>query len=103
MFDIAKMMKQAQEVQKRMGSIQEKLADLIVVGEDSKKRVQVKFNGKFEPLGVTCLVDSLSKEEVEEAFMGALNDAMQQIMRVTETEMQELTKGINIPGLKLPF
>jgi nucleoid-associated protein EbfC len=104
MFDIAKMMAQAKKVQDRMGSIQEELAGMEVTGKSKNGKVSVTCNGKFEFTNVVIAPDAVGNAaELQVWVLEALQDATTQILGITEGKMKELTAGINIPGLKLPF
>ena len=48
--NMAKMLKQAQEMQKQMESVQSELSDIIVDSESGGGMVKVKINGQLEIL-----------------------------------------------------
>ena len=48
--NMAKMLKQAQEMQKQMESVQSELSDIIVDSESGGGMVKVKINGELEIL-----------------------------------------------------
>lgn len=105
MFDMAKMMAQAKKVQDRMTSIQDELAQLTLTGKSSDGLVTITCTGKFEFTGVSVDPAAMNGDAsaMEARISEALQDVTNQIMSITEGKMKELTAGINIPGLKLPF
>ena len=106
MFDIAKMMAQAKKVQDRMEGTQTELADTTIIGQSSCGNVVITCNGKFEFTNVEVKPEwgnGATAEEIQTKTLEALQDITNQIMGITESKMKELTQGINIPGLKLPF
>jgi nucleoid-associated protein EbfC len=101
MFDMAKMMKQAKKMQDKMMEIQDELAGTTIVGKSSCGKVQISCTGKFEEWNVTGL-EGVEPAEANAKVQEALEDLTKQIMEQTQSRMGELTKGLNIPGLKLP-
>jgi nucleoid-associated protein EbfC len=97
MFDMAKMMKQAKKMQDKMMEIQDELANTEMVGKSSAGDVSVSCTGKFENWNVSGLTN-----EQNEKVQQALEALTAQIMEQTQNRMGDLTKGLNIPGLKLP-
>lgn len=97
-MNIQAMMKQAQKLQKDMMEEKEKIDAQVFIGKSSI--VEVKVNGKKEILEVNISADSFETDEIEmlqDMIMVAINDAMKQIDRETETKMGKYTQGL--PGL----
>lgn len=94
-------MKQAQAMQKA----QQELANTEVCGQ---------AGGGLVAVTMTCLHD-VRKVEIDPALMdddrevledlvaAGINDAVRKVEEVIREKMGGLTKGLNIPGLKLPF
>ena len=59
--NMSKMLKQAQEMQKKMETVQEQLSDIIVNSESGGGMVKVKINGQLEILELRLDDDSLKK------------------------------------------
>lgn len=97
MFDMAKMMKQAKKMQDKMMEIQDELANTEMQGKSTSGDVSVSCTGKFE----NWQVEGLSAEDNKKVKQ-ALESLTAQIMEQTQSRMGDLTKGLNIPGLKLP-
>lgn len=106
MMNIQGIMKQAQMMQKRMEETQSKLAQQEVEGTSGAGMVKVTMNGKFETKKVSIDKGLLVADEVdilEDLLVAALNDAKNKADKLMEDGMKEVTGGMNLGGLKLPF
>lgn len=106
MMNIQGIMKQAQMMQKRMEETQTKLAQQEVEGTSGAGMVKVIMNGKFETKKVSIDKGLLVSDEVdilEDLLVAALNDAKNKADKLMEDGMKEVTGGMNLGGLKLPF
>jgi nucleoid-associated protein EbfC len=107
MKNIGKMIKQAQELQGKMGEMQEKLANLEMEGEAGGGLVKVVLSGKMEMRKVTIDPSLVRPEEasvLEDLIVVAANDAKQKIETKISDKVSELTGGMPLPpGLGLPF
>lgn len=106
-MNIQKMMKQAQEMQTKIATLQTKLEAEEVGGAAGGGMVKVLVNGKHSLLKVN-IDDSLmkleEKEMLEDLIVAAFNDAKEKIDTATSTQMSAITSGLNLPaGMKLPF
>ena len=102
---LAEMMKQAQQMQRKMEEAQEKLAASEVTGESGGGMVKVVMTGRNDVRGVNidrALMDD--KDMLEDLLAAAVNDAVRRVERMREEQMSGLTSGLNLPGdIKLPF
>lgn len=92
------MMKQAQQLQQKMLKTQEEINNTEFEGKASL--VTVIMMGNKELKSVKINSDSMEKDDIEaleDMILIAINDAMNQINKVTEEKMGAYTKGI--PGL----
>lgn len=92
------MMKQAQQLQQKMLKTQEEINNTEFEGKASL--VTVTMMGNKELKSVKIDSDSMDKDDIEaleDMILVAVNDAMNQINKVTEEKMGAYTKGI--PGL----
>ena len=106
-MNIQKMMKQAQEMQNKISSMQEKLEAEEMSGAAGGGMVSVRINGKSKLLKVS-IDDSLmkleEKEMLEDLIVAAFNDAKEKIDTAAASQMSAITSGLNLPaGMKLPF
>jgi DNA-binding YbaB/EbfC family protein len=107
MKNLGQMMKQAQQLQARMGEMQEQLAQLEIVGAAGGGLVQVTLNGKSEMRRVKIdpsLLSSGEAEVVEDLIVAATNDAKAKVEAAVAERMAELTGGLSLPpGMQFPF
>ena len=107
MVNFGNMMKQAQQLQKKMSEAQEKLNSIEVEGMSGGGMVKVLATAKGEIKRIT-IDDSLmvkeEKEMTEDLLVAAINDAKQKGEIASEEEMKSVTGGIPLPpGMKMPF
>jgi len=107
MKNLGQMLKQAQELQARMGELQDKLAAIEVTGSAGGGMVTVIVNGKGEARKVTIDPKLMAPGEqavVEDLVRAAVNDAKGKLEQLVRDKMSELTGGLPLPpGLQLPF
>lgn len=101
------MIKQAQDLQKKMAEAQEKVEILEAEGISGGGIVKITINGKNNVTSVNIdetAIDKNEKEILEDLIVAAFNDARDKIQRKIADEMSSLTGGIKLPpGMKLPF
>ena len=96
------LMKQAQQMQKRMLDIQEELATRTVEATVGGGMVTAVVNGQQELMSLTILpevVDPDDIEMLEDLIVAAVNEARHQAQELMTQEMTKLTGGVKIPGL----
>ncbi len=107
MKNLGNLMKQAQEMQAKMGEMQERLAELTVTGAAGGGMVAVTLNGKSEMKGIRIDPSLLNGDEgeiLEDLIVAAHADAKHKAEQRMAEEMKELTGGLNLPpGMNLPF
>ena len=107
MKNLGNLMKQAQEMQAKMQEMQERLADIEVVGNAGGGLVSVTLNGQGEMRGLKINPSLFIGEEaevVEDLVVAAFNDAKTKSEQLLQEEMSKATGGLNLPpGMKLPF
>ncbi len=105
-MNIQGIMKQAQMMQKKMEETQEKLAQQELTGVSGGGMVKVTLNGKFEMKKVEIDKTLMVEDEVdilEDLIIAAYNDAHAKVDASMAEGMKEVTGGMNLGGLKLPF
>lgn len=104
---MGQMMKQAQQLQKQMAEIQEKLPHLQVTGQSGGGLVTVTMNGKGDLCSLKIDPSLLKPEEadvLEDLIIAAFNDAKAKADHLAADEMEKVTGGLSLPGgMKLPF
>jgi DNA-binding YbaB/EbfC family protein len=105
--DMAKIMKQAQEMQSRMAEAQERLDAVEVVGEAGAGLVRATATAKGQVKALSIdpsLFVPEEREVVEDLVVAAVQDALARAAAAAQAEMTKLTEGFELPpGLKLPF
>ena len=106
MMNIQGIMKQAQMMQKKMEEEQAKLAQEESEGISGGGMVKVTLNGKFEMKKISLdpsLISADDLEILEDLIVAAYNDAKNKIDAKMQESMNNMTGGLNLGGLKLPF
>lgn len=107
MKNLGNLMKQAQEMQAKMGEMQERLAELTVEGAAGGGMVVVTLSGKSEMKGIRIdptLMNGDEAEILEDLIVAAHADAKGKAEARMAEEMKEVTGGLNLPpGMNLPF
>lgn len=96
------LMKQAQQMQKRMLDMQEELASRTVEATVGGGMVTAVVNGQQELMSLTIspeVVDPDDIEMLEDLIVAAVNEARHQAQELMTQEMSKLTGGVKIPGL----
>ena len=106
--DMAKLMKQAQEMQTKFAEAQERIAQLEAEGTAGAGMVRATASGQGEVKRLTVdpsLLDgSYEKEVLEDLIVAAVNDAVRRAREAGQKELEKLTEGMGLPpGMKLPF
>ena len=106
-MNIGNMMKQAQQLQKKMAEVQEKLNSIEVEGTSGGGMIKVVASAKGDIKRIS-IDDSLMKKEekeiTEDLIVAAINDAKKKGEMAAQEEMKSVTGGIPLPpGMKLPF
>lgn len=97
-MNIQAMMKQAQQLQKKMMDEKKAIDSKVFTGKSSL--VSITMTGDKKVTGVDISMDSIEsddKEMLEDMIMLAVNDAITQIDKETEAKMGKYTQGL--PGL----
>lgn len=97
------LLKQAQKMQKQMMEIQEELGNRTVEASVGGGVVTVVANGRQEILSIHIdpeVVDPSDVEMLQDLILAAVNEALRKANELMTAEMNKLTGGFNIPGLK---
>ncbi len=107
MVNLGNMMKQAQQLQKKMADAQNKLNEIEVEGSSGGGLVKVTATAKglFKKINIDkSLFKDEDKEILEDLLIAAINDAKEKGEIAAQEEMKSLTGGLPLPpGMKLPF
>jgi DNA-binding YbaB/EbfC family protein len=100
------LMQQAQEMQSKMQSMQDELANAEVYGESGAGLVKITMTGRHDVKRVEIDPSLMTedKEVLEDLIAAALNDAVRRVEKSQKDKMSNLTAGMPLPpGFKLPF
>ena len=103
--NMSKMLKQAQEMQKRMETVQNELRDIVIDADSGGGMVHVKINGNLElqELNIQDEVLSEDKEMIEDLVISAVNKGINMAQAKSKEKMESVTggmlSGLNIPGM----
>ena len=107
MVNIGNMMKQAQEMQKKIAEVQEKLESIEVEGVSGGGMVKVISSAKGSIKSISLdpsLMNEKERDITEDLIVAAINDAKKKAEEATQEEMKNVTGGLSLPpGMKLPF
>lgn len=100
-------MKQAQEMQRKIAVVQNELAQKMITAESGGGMVKVTVNGKQQVMKIEIerdAIDPNDKEMLEDLVVAGINKAIEQSQKMSQDEMKKATSGMlpNIPGLNLP-
>jgi len=105
--DMAKLMKQAQEMQGKLAEAQERVASIEAEGVSGAGMVRAVVSGKGELRRLAidpALMTPQDREVLEDLVIAAVNDAHARAQEAAQGEMAKLTEGLPLPpGMKLPF
>jgi len=107
MKNLGALMKQAQEMQEKMGEMQERLHTIEVDGSSGAGLVSVTLSGKSEMRQIKIDPSLLKPEErevLEDLIVAATNDARARLENRMQEEVAKVTGGLQLPpGFKMPF
>ena len=101
-MNMGNLMKQAQQFQEKLGTIQEELATKMVTGTAGGGMVTATVNGSSELVGIAIEKDVINPEEaqmLQDLVVAAVNDGLRKAKELSQQEMGKLTGGLNLPGM----
>lgn len=102
MKGIGKFLKEAQKMQTKMAKVQEELASKIVEVTAGGGMVKVEMNGAQEVVSIKInkeVVNPNDVEMLESLIQAAINEASRKSREMVQSEISQITGGMNIPGL----
>ena len=103
--NMAQLLKQARDAQKKIEEVQNELEDLTIEAESGGGMVKVVVNGKQQLLELIIDPDALKEEKelLEDLIISAINNALSKSVEESQSKMNAATGnmlgGMNIPGL----
>ena len=106
--DMAKLMKQAQEMQTKMAEVSEKIQEIEAEGSAGAGMVTAVATGagavKSLTVDPSLFTGAEEKEVLEDLIVAAVNDAILKAKEAGQAEMAKVTEGLPLPpGMKMPF
>ena len=99
--DMSSLLKQAQQMQKRIQDTEKDLEGRVVEGSAGGGAVKVYVNGLQEVQAVKIDPDAVDPEDVEgleDLVTAAMRQAINTSRELREEEMGKVTGGMNLPG-----
>jgi nucleoid-associated protein EbfC len=101
MKELADAFKKAQEVQQGAKQLQEELERMEIEGQSSDGLVKVVMSGNQEPLRVEISEAAVGQgaQALSQLVTAAMKDAYDKSTATMRERMEELTSGLNLPGM----
>ena len=100
--DMGSLLKQAQQMQKRMQDTERDLRERVLEGTAGGGAVKVYVNGMQEIQAAKIDLDAVDPEDVEtleDLVTAAVRQAMTAAKDLRDKEMNKVTGGMNLPGM----
>ncbi len=101
-FDLGGLLQQAKQLQERLTSVQDEIANRTAEGRAGGGMVTAVVNGRLEVLRVhiePSLLESPDRQMLQDLVVAAVNDGLRAARALIAEEMQKVTGGLPIPGL----
>ena len=101
-MNIGSMMKQAQKMQAKMAQMQEELKDEVLEASAGGGMVKVTITGDLQVRSVVIdpgAIDPEDAEMLQDMVTAAVNEAIRSAQELASRRMNEITGGMNLPGL----
>ncbi len=106
-MDMAKIMRQAQEMQAKITEAQTKVEDIEADGVAGAGLVKMTLKGKGDMVSLKIDPSLMTDEAeiLEDLIKAAHNEARRNLEQATEKAMADITAGFGgmMPGFKMPF
>ncbi|MCL2049406.1 MAG: YbaB/EbfC family nucleoid-associated protein [Defluviitaleaceae bacterium] len=96
------LMKQAQKMQKQMAEMQDALAEKSLEVSSGGGAVRVTINGEKQITDLKIAPDVIDPDDAEmlqDLVMSAVNEAIRQMDEAVNSQMSQITGGMNLPGM----
>ena len=100
--DMSSLLKQAQDMQRRLQEVKRDLAERIVEGTAGGGVVKIYINGNQEVQAIKidkAAVDPDDVDGLEDLITVAVRQALSASKELQEKEMSKVTGGMNLPGM----
>ncbi len=98
-MNMSKLLKQAQEVQKKAAEVQENLKNIEIEASVGGEAIKIKGNCGYEVKEVEIKPEVLEDTDMlKELLITAFNEYMYRVKERVDAEMKSVTGGMNIPN-----
>ena len=99
MKDIQKILKEAQQMQKKMQSVQSSLGEQILSVSAAGGAVELKINGNGNLTGLKIDPEFMKEDATifESTLLDAIKEAQSRSEKMRESEMSKVTGGLSLP------
>jgi len=101
-MDMNELMRQAQQMQQKLGQVQDELANKSVTATVGGGMVSVTVNGRNELLSIHIDKEVINPDDqvmLQDLIVSAVNEGIKKAQDMAQAEMRKLTGGLNIPGI----
>ena len=101
-MDMNEIMRQAQQMQQKLGQVQDELANKSVTATVGGGMVTVTVNGRNELLSIHIDKEVINPDDqvmLQDLIVSAVNGGIKKAQDMAQAEMRKLTGGLNIPGI----
>ena len=101
-MNMSDLLKQAQQFQDKLTTVQAELGSRQVSGSAGAGMVTVTVNGNGELLAISieqAIVTADNTQMLQDLIVAAVNDGLRKAKELGKAEMTKMTGGLNIPGL----
>jgi nucleoid-associated protein EbfC len=110
MFDklsqLAGLMKNLPRIQEEVGKFQQKIGQLVAMGDAGAGMVSVTANGRMEVLRCSLSDEAMKlndREMLEDLIRAATNQALEKVRELVQEETGKMASGLGLPpGIGLP-
>lgn len=101
MKELTQAIKKAQQVQEDAKKLQEELESMDIEGQSGGGLVKVALSGNQEPRKVEISPEALGEgaEVLSDLVLAAMQDAYKNSTETMRERMEQLTEGLNLPGM----
>ena len=97
--NMSQMIKQAQKMQEQMEKAQEEINAKEYTTTVGGGVVEIKMTGDKVLRSITLKPEIVDPEAIEDLIVSGVNEVLRQVESETETRMNDISGGLNIPGL----
>ncbi len=104
-FDMNRMFKQVQDLQKNMSKAQDQLKEMVVEATSGGGMVKAIVNGQQDLLALKIDPEVVDKNDVamlEDLIVAAVQEGTKKAREMAQAEMQRLTGGLGLPPGMIP-